>query len=123
GRLVAGVGLAAGIATGAVTAVTGVFVIPAVPFLQALGLERAALIQALGLSFTLSTLGLAALLAGSGMLGGERVWQSLLALPPSLLGLLLGGRLGRSLRPETFRGYFFGGLLLLGGHLALRPLL
>lgn len=122
-RLVAIVGLVAGIATGAVTAITSVFVIPAVPFLQALGLERAALIQALGLSFTVSTVSLAALLAGNGTLGGERAWQSLLALAPSILGLLLGGRLGRSLRPETFRRCFFGGLLLLGGHLALRPLL
>ena len=119
----AGVGLVAGIATGAVTAVTGVFVIPAVPFLQALGLGRAALVQALGLSFTVSTVSLAALLAGSGILGGERAWQSLLALGPALLGLIVGGRLARSLRPETFRRCFFGGLLLLGGHLALRPLL
>ena len=115
--------LGAGVATGAVTAVTGVFVIPAVPFLQALGLWRAALVQALGLSFTVSTVSLAALLAGSGILGGERAWQSLLALGPALLGLIVGGRLARSLRPETFRRCFFGGLLLLGGHLALRLLL
>ncbi|MFO1046713.1 MAG: sulfite exporter TauE/SafE family protein, partial [Geminicoccaceae bacterium] len=123
GRLGAGIGLMAGIATGAVTAVTGVFVIPAVPFLQALGLGRAELVQALGLSFTVSTASLAVLLAGSGILGGERAWQSLLALAPALLGLTIGGRLSRSLRPETFRRCFYGGLLLLGGHLALRPLL
>ncbi len=45
--------------TGVITGATGVFVIPAVPWLQALGFRRDELVQALGLSFTLSTLALA----------------------------------------------------------------
>lgn len=45
-----------GLTTGAVTGGTGVFVIPAVPYLQALGLAEGAIIQALGLSFTISTM-------------------------------------------------------------------
>lgn len=49
-----------GAATGLVTAATGVFVVPAVPYLQALGLEKDDLVQALGLSFTVSTFALAA---------------------------------------------------------------
>lgn len=52
-----------GLATGLITAETGVFVIPAVPYLQAIGLQRDQLVQALGLSFTVSTLALAAILA------------------------------------------------------------
>lgn len=55
-----------GLATGLVTGATGVFVIPAVPYLQALGLDRDQLIQALGLSFTVSTVALAAGLAREG---------------------------------------------------------
>lgn len=47
-----------GVATGLVTGATGVFVIPAVPYLQSLRLGREDLIQALGLSFTVSTLAL-----------------------------------------------------------------
>jgi uncharacterized protein len=43
--------LVVGAVTGAVTAATGVFVIPAVPWLQALELRRDDLVQALGLSF------------------------------------------------------------------------
>jgi uncharacterized membrane protein YfcA len=39
--------------TGLITAATGVFVIPAVPYLQAMGLEKEELVQALGLSFTI----------------------------------------------------------------------
>ena len=55
-----------GALTGLVTAATGVFVIPAVPYLQALGLQRDMLVQALGLSFTVSTLALAGGLAQDG---------------------------------------------------------
>ena len=44
--------------TGLITAATGVFVIPVVPYLQAIGLEKQELVQALGLSFTVSTLAL-----------------------------------------------------------------
>jgi len=43
-----------GVITGVITSATGVFVIPAVPYLQALGLSRDELVQALGLSFTVS---------------------------------------------------------------------
>jgi uncharacterized protein len=54
--------------TGIVTAATGVFVIPAVPYLQAIGLEKDELVQTLGLSFTVSTLALAANVARAGVL-------------------------------------------------------
>ncbi|VEA69456.1 Sulfite exporter TauE/SafE [Serratia rubidaea] len=49
-----------GLVTGMLTGGTGVFVMPAVPWLQALGLEKDELVQALGISFTCSTLALAA---------------------------------------------------------------
>ena len=45
-----------GAITGLTTAATGVFVIPAVPYLQAIGFEKEELVQALGLSFTVSTM-------------------------------------------------------------------
>jgi uncharacterized membrane protein YfcA len=43
-----------GAVTGSITAATGVFVIPAVPYLGALGFAKEDLIQALGLSFTVN---------------------------------------------------------------------
>ncbi len=58
-----------GVATGLVTAATGVFVIPAVPYLQAIGLEKDDLVQALGLSFFVSTLALWGALALGGAAG------------------------------------------------------
>jgi hypothetical protein len=57
-----------GAATGVVTGATGVFVIPAVPYLQALEFDKDDLVQVLGLSFTASTVALAAGLASRGAL-------------------------------------------------------
>lgn len=108
-----------GVATGVVTGLTGVFIIPAVPYLQALGLEKDDLVQALGLSFTVSTLALAAGLAGTGAFATGDATASLLALAPSLLGMAAGQWARRRMRPDLFRTCFFAGLLLLGGHLAL----
>src|SRR6516225_8084751 len=61
-------GPAAGAVTGIITAATGVFVIPAVPYLQAIGLQKEELVQALGLSFTVSTVALAINVAIAGAL-------------------------------------------------------
>jgi hypothetical protein len=111
-----------GAATGLVTGATGVFVIPAVPYLGALGLERDDLIQALGLSFTVSTLTLAAGLAWHGALPAGAAGASLLALIPALAGMVLGGWLRARVRASTFRLCFFLGLLALGGELVWRGL-
>jgi uncharacterized protein len=70
-------------ATGLMTAATGVFVVPAVPYLQALRFDRKELMKALGLSFTVSTVALAWSLAGSGTLDLGTGLYTLLA--PSLL--------------------------------------
>lgn len=109
-----------GVVTGLVTGATGVFVIPAVPYLQALDLKRDDLIQALGLSFTVSTVALAAGLSrGSHFDASSPVLVlSLLALLPALLGMFAGQRLREKMSVETFRRVFFAGLLLLGLYLS-----
>jgi uncharacterized membrane protein YfcA len=109
-----------GAATGVVTAATGVFVIPAVPYLQALGLDKDDLVQALGLSFTASTFALAVILAADGTLKFSLAGVSLLALAPALVGMIAGQRLRALTRPDVFRYCFFAALLVLGGHLVLR---
>jgi uncharacterized membrane protein YfcA len=108
-----------GATTGLVTGATGVFVIPAVPYLQAIGLEKDELIQALGLSFTISTiaLGIGLLRVDAWQMGS--VWISLLALVPALIGMQAGTWLRQRISAATFRRVFFAGLLLLGATLAL----
>jgi uncharacterized membrane protein YfcA len=113
---------AAGALTGLITAATGVFVIPAVPYLQALGLEKDELVQALGISFTVSTVALAAILAHDGALQAAIAGASALALLPALAGMALGQWLRARARPDVFRLCLFAGLLLLGVHLAVRGL-
>ncbi|RZT36729.1 sulfite exporter TauE/SafE family protein [Cupriavidus agavae] len=111
----------AGLVTGAITAVTGVFVIPAVPYLQGLGLDKESMVQALGLSFTVSTIALAVSLAlGGALLHMPVLGASALALVPALGGMFLGQWLRHRISAERFRKLFFCGLLLLGAELALR---
>ncbi|NDL63782.1 sulfite exporter TauE/SafE family protein [Acerihabitans arboris] len=104
----------AGLVTGLMTGATGVFVIPAVPWLNALALERDDLIQALGLSFTVSTLALAASLAWHDLLTFSALGLSLLAVIPALAGMFFGGYLRARLSHRVFRRCFFLGLLGLG---------
>ncbi|QNT40397.1 MULTISPECIES: sulfite exporter TauE/SafE family protein [Pseudomonas] len=106
-----------GLVTGVVTAATGVFVIPAVPYLQSLGLNRDQMVQALGLSFTVSTLALAVGLAGQHALGGQALGASLLMLAPALVGMLAGQWLRQRISTPLFKRCFFIGLAALGGHL------
>lgn len=109
-----------GAATGLVTAATGVFVIPAVPFLQALDLDKDDLVQAMGITFTVSTLALAVGLARGGTFHMAAMGTSLFALLPALAGMYLGQRLRKRISVRVFKMCFFLGLMGLGAHLALR---
>lgn len=112
-----------GLVTGVVTGMTGVFVMPAVPWLQSLRMERDALVQALGLSFTVSTLALAAGLWHQGALAMDALGLSLLALPPALAGMWLGQKIRTRISPPRFRQCLLLFLMLLGLQLLVRPLL
>ncbi|WP_136622013.1 MULTISPECIES: sulfite exporter TauE/SafE family protein [Mesorhizobium] len=109
-----------GVATGLVTGATGVFVIPAVPYLQSLRLGKEDLIQALGLSFTVSTAALAIGLFRTGALASPtaQLAGSILALAPALTGMFAGQALRQKMSVETFRTVFFAGLLALGVYLS-----
>lgn len=111
-----------GAATGVITAATGVFVIPAVPYLQGIGMEKDELVQALGLSFTISTLALAVSLARGGAFVPTMIAPTLVALGVALFGMWLGQVVRDRLSPSTFRRCFFAGLLMLGLWLVYRSL-
>jgi uncharacterized membrane protein YfcA len=113
-------GAIVGAVTGVVTGATGVFGLPAVPYLQGLGLDKDELVQALGLSFLTSTAALAAALWATGVFAGGLVLGSALALAPVLLGLAVGQAVRDRLSPAAFKRFFFSGLLLLGLYLVAR---
>jgi len=108
-----------GAATGLVTGSTGVFVIPAVPYLQALGLAKDDLVQALGLSFTVSTIALAASLGLRNAFDGGNLALSVFAILPALAGMWTGQVLRDRIAPATFRRWFLVCLLLLGAEMCL----
>lgn len=111
-----------GAVTGLVTAATGVFVIPAAPYLQALGLSRDELVQTMGLSFTVSTVALAAGLMLNGQYSAAALSGSALMLLPALAGMQAGQWLRQRLSPRRFRPCFMGALALLGAWMVLRAL-
>ena len=111
-----------GFLTGAITGATGVFVMPAVPFLQALRLDRDELVQALGLSFTVSTVALAVGLVTHGAFRLEQLGMSALAIIPALAGMWLGQAVRVRISLKVFRQCFLLFLALLGLELASRPL-
>ncbi|WP_019831896.1 sulfite exporter TauE/SafE family protein [Sphingomonas sp. PR090111-T3T-6A] len=112
-----------GLATGLVTGVTGVFVIPAVPYIQSLDLDRDDLVQALGLSFTVSTIALAIGLVWHGAVPAGNLLTSTLAVVPALLGMSAGQAIRTRISPPLFRRLFLLFLLLLGLEMALHGLL
>jgi hypothetical protein len=122
-RAEAWLGPLVGFATGVATAATGVFVLPAVPYLQALGFDKDELVQALGLSFIVSTIALSFGLIGAGALDLPVAGASLLALAPALAGMWIGQAIRRRISAATFKFCFFAGLLLLGVYLVQRVLL
>lgn len=107
-----------GLLSGLLTAATGVFIIPAIIYLNGIGLERDELVQALGLCFTVSTIALSFNLIGAGVLNVSLASAAVVALVGALAGMWIGQVVRQRLDQTTFRRWFFVGLLLLGAYLS-----
>jgi uncharacterized membrane protein YfcA len=103
-----------GVVTGFVTAATGIFIIPMVLFLQALGLEKDELVQALGCSFSIGTVALAATLGPTAAFAASTSLMGLGALAFALLGLAIGSAARGRMDQKVFRTVLFGLLVILG---------
>lgn len=115
GRHVRLAGFIAGILSGILTAATGVFVIPLVPYLQSLRLTKDELIQALGLSFMLATIALSIRLGSAGSAGVKLdVIAQLTALVSAGMGLWFGSHIRRHMRPTQFQCALYSAFLFLG---------
>jgi hypothetical protein len=112
----------AGAIGGLATGLTGSF-IPGILYLQALGLSRDHLVQAMGIAFVVLTVALAGALTRQDMMTVDLWLMSTVAVAPAALGMVLGRALRRRLSEALFRRVFFSALLLLGGYLASRSLL
>lgn len=113
------IGAICGYLSGLIAAATGVQVIPAMPFIHALGMEREEFIQALGVFFTTSTVAMLFNLTHGGFLTREVALPSALGLVAALIGMYLGQVLRQRMPPETFRRWFLISMIALGAYLAI----
>lgn len=113
-------GAAVGLATGVVAGATGTLVLPVVPFLAALKLERDAFVQAMGLSFALSSFVLGVVLASQSAAAFGQVMGSVLAVVPAFFGMWIGQTIRAWIAPARFRQILFASLFVLGANLIWR---
>jgi uncharacterized protein len=107
-----------GLVTGVISAATGVQVIPSMPFLQAIGMEKDELVQALGVFFTVATLALSINLTASGLLSASTAFPGAIAMGCSFAGMFIGQALRTRMPSEAFRRWFLIAMIVLGLYLA-----
>ena len=111
------IGGVTGLVTGVVAAATGVQVMPSMPFMQAIGMEKDELVQALGVFFTVATLALAFSLSSTGLLTASTALPGAVAMAGSFAGMFIGQTVRSRMQPEAFRRWFLKSMILLGIYL------
>ncbi len=94
--------------------VTGIFIVPGILYLQALGLKKNELVQALGMTFMTLSVTLFGAFLESGVLTSQSILISSAAFVPTAIGLWLGQRLRHRVSESLFRTMFFWALLATG---------
>jgi uncharacterized membrane protein YfcA len=112
------IGAIVGLITGMVSAATGVQVIPSMPYMQAIGMEKDELVQALGVFFTVATLALAFNLTSAGLLTAATALPGAVAMGCAFAGMFIGQAVRARLEPEAFRRWFLIAMILLGIYLS-----
>lgn len=109
-----------GLASGLSIGMTGSSVMPGVLYLQAIGLNRDQLIQAMGLLFSLSAVALGIAMNRMAIMTGSLNTLSALALLPAFMGMFAGGLIRKRLSEQRFRQVFFYAILALGAYILAR---
>jgi uncharacterized membrane protein YfcA len=112
------IGSIVGLVTGLISAATGVQVIPSMPFMQALGMDKDELVQALGVFFTVATLALSVNLTTSGLLGAATALPGAIAMGCSFAGMFIGQALRTRMPADAFRTWFLIAMIFLGLYVA-----
>lgn len=106
-----------GAVNGVLTGMTGSFVVPGVFYLKSIGLNKNELVQAMGVLFTLSTIGLGLSAANNALVNASLLQISLLATVPALLGMWIGQNVRNRISDHQFDSVFYGALVMLGIYL------
>lgn len=107
-------GPVAGCANGIFAGLTGASIFPGLIYLHSLDFKRDELIQAMGMLFILSTIGLAVAFNAHNLLDIQVGWVSVWAIFPAVAGMMVGKKLRQYLSEEQFKQTFFISLLVLG---------
>ena len=109
-----------GITSGLLAGMTGAFTMPGVVYLQSTQLPRDQLVQALGMLFILSAVGLGFSMGSQDLLSRELILISASALLPTFAGMMFGTRLRKRTSEARFRQFFLLALGLLGLYITAR---
>jgi uncharacterized membrane protein YfcA len=112
------VGGIVGLVTGVIAAATGVQVIPSMPFMQSIGMEKDELVQALGVFFTVATVAQAFNLTQAGLLTAATAVPGLIALIAAFTGMFIGQAVRTRMDAEAFRRWFLIAMMALGCYLS-----
>src|SRR5215469_16211756 len=112
------VGGAVGVVTGVISASTGVQVVPSMPFMQAIGMEKDELVQALGVFFTVATVSLSVNLTASGLMTAATALPGAVAMACSFAGMFIGHAVRTRMPADAFRRWFLIAMIFLGVYLA-----
>jgi len=115
-------GPVSGFLTGAVNGLTGSQVMPSMPYLMVLHLDRNVFIQAINCSFTLSSLIMAVGLERLGLFTTDGVIVSVIGTAFAFSGLKVGERIRHRLSPDIFRLAVLVMLAAMGVSLVVRAL-
>ena len=108
-----------GAINGILAGLTGAFTVPGVAYLQSSRLKRDELVQAMGMLFTMSTIGLGVSLGARGLLNLDLGVLSLAAVVPTIIGLIVGTRVRKRISERSFRLIFLIALAILGAYIVL----
>ncbi|MEM9104596.1 MAG: sulfite exporter TauE/SafE family protein, partial [Pseudomonadota bacterium] len=111
-----------GVISGLLAGMTGAFTMPSVVYLQSTLLPRDQLVQALGMVFILSTVGLGFSMAAQNLLSRELLLVSAASLVPAFAGVFFGTHMRKRTSEERFRLIFLVALGLLGLYITSRSL-
>jgi uncharacterized protein len=106
-----------GVMTGVVCAATGIQVVPSMPFMQAIGMEKDELVQALGVFFTVATVAMAFNLTSAGLLSAATALPGAVAMAAAFAGMFTGQAVRSRMQAEAFRRWFLIAMIFLGIYL------
>jgi uncharacterized membrane protein YfcA len=86
--------------------------------MQAIGMEKDELVQALGVFFTVATIALAFSLTTTGLLTAATALPGAVAMAASFAGMFIGQAVRTRMHPDVFRRWFLISMIFLGLYIA-----